>query len=114
MKIFKLALIIIFLLSLYLNLFSSNFDHSVYDEILKKHVENGLVDYKALKTNDAALDKYLKQLKQINSNEFENWSKDEKLALWINAYNAITIEGILRSYPIEYGGILDRIRFPKN
>ncbi|WP_411014327.1 DUF547 domain-containing protein, partial [Salmonella sp. s50237] len=30
-----------------------------------------------------------------------NWSKDEKLAYWINAYNAYTIQLILDHYPVK-------------
>lgn len=36
------------------------------------------------------------------------------MAFWINAYNAITIEGIIRHYPIDYGNLVSRVRFPKN
>ena len=31
----------------------------------------------------------------------ENWTKQEKLAYWINAYNAFTIDLVLRNYPVS-------------
>ena len=40
----------------------------------------------------------------------QNWSKEEQLAYWINAYNAFTIKLILDHYPVksikEIGGII--------
>ena len=41
-------------------------------------------------------------------------NNEKKMAFWINAYNAITIAGILENYPIEYGNLISRARFPKN
>ena len=46
--------------------------------------------------------------------EFEKGDKNEQLAFLINDYNGSTIFGITENYPIEYGGILSRIRFPKS
>lgn len=90
------------------------FDHTIFDTLLQKHVKNGLVNYRALKANREPLKKYLKQLEQVDPASFEKWTSDEQKAFWINAYNAITIEGILRNYPIQWGGIIARARFPQN
>jgi hypothetical protein len=90
------------------------FDHAVFDSLLQKYVTKGLVNYQALKANPALMAKYLKQLEQVNATDFENWQREEKITFWINAYNAITIEGILRNYPIQGGSILARIRFSRN
>lgn len=98
-------------------LFSQNqtkFNHSLFDAVLQKYVSNGLVDYHSLKNNKTDLDTYLTQLEKVNPSDFENWSREEKMAFWINAYNALTIEGILRNYPIQYGGLFARMRFPKS
>lgn len=90
------------------------FDHTVFDSLLQKYVAKGLVDYQALIENPVLMEEYLKQLGQVGAKDFENWQREEKIAFWINAYNAITIEGILRNYPIEGGGIVARFRFPQN
>jgi len=90
------------------------FDHALFDSLLQKYVARGLVDYQALKANPVLMANYLKQLEQVDSQDFENWQREEKIVFWINAYNAITIEGILRNYPIEWGGVFSRIRFPQN
>jgi hypothetical protein len=93
---------------------ANGFDHTIFDQLLQKHVKNGLVDYKGFKSNKTQLDFYLKNIEQVNANDFESWAKEEKMALWINAYNAITLEGILRNYPIQWGGFLAKRRFPQS
>jgi len=96
------------------NTIAAPFDFSVYDSLLQKNAHNGLVNYKVLRADPKLLHEYLKLLEQINPNEFEKWSADEQKAFWINAYNAITIEGIVRNYPIQWGGLIARARFPKS
>ena len=72
-------------------------DNQLYSNILKRSVKDGLVDYKNL-VDDKQLDKYLQQLSETNP---DNLSKNEKLAFWINAYNAFTIQIVRDNYPIE-------------
>ncbi|MCA9194105.1 MAG: DUF547 domain-containing protein [Planctomycetales bacterium] len=71
-------------------------DHSVWDGLLKKYVDDkGMVKYKAWKTNTGdtqALDQYLAQLSHSNG----KGTKEQQLAFWINAYNAVTVKGILQ------------------
>lgn len=74
-------------------------DHSQWTELLQKHVtEDGHVDYDGFKKDWPALKNYIKTLG--NYTPKETWSKYEKLAYWINAYNALTIDLILRHYPV--------------
>jgi len=74
-------------------------DHTVWDELLKKYADaNGMVNYKAWKANSSdaqALDQYLENLSHSNG----QGTKEQKLSFWINAYNAVTVKGILREYP---------------
>ncbi len=76
-------------------------DHQVFDQLLKKYVDtNGMVNYRAWhasKPDRDSLNSYLAHLSQANSNKPA--TRNAKLAYWINAYNAVTIEGILRVYP---------------
>ena len=72
-------------------------DHKLFTDVLKKYVKNGLVDYKYLKGNNN-FDKYLTQLSNSNPDKL---NRDEKLAFWINAYNAFTIQVVTENYPIE-------------
>ena len=76
------------------------FDHSTYNSLLKKHVSDaGDVNYKGIKDERAILTNYIKSLGNNMPND--TWSKEEKLAYWINAYNALTIDLILRHYPVK-------------
>ncbi|MBQ0739982.1 DUF547 domain-containing protein, partial [Aquimarina celericrescens] len=68
--------------------------------LLQNHVgQNGKVDYKAFKKNESKLDSYLKLLG--NNPPQDSWSKNEKKAYLINAYNAFTVKLIVENYPTE-------------
>jgi hypothetical protein len=71
-------------------------DHTIFSDLLKKHVNNGAVDYAGLKTNEAMIDRYLKVLEDVAPDKL---SRNEQLAFYINAYNAWTIKLILSGYP---------------
>lgn len=76
------------------------FSHLPWNSLLKKHVSNsGNVNYTAFKNNRKALLNYIDSLGK--SMPAETWPKEEKLAFWINAYNAMTIDLILRHYPLK-------------
>ncbi|WP_241695436.1 DUF547 domain-containing protein [Winogradskyella litoriviva] len=73
--------------------------HNRWNTILQKHVsESGNVDYKAIK-NESEFDVYIDYLSETVPDD--TWTKDEKLAYWINAYNALTVDLILRHYPVK-------------
>ena len=75
--------------------------HSTWDSLLKKHVnDQGMVDYKGMMADSTELKKYLDLLSKNHPNE-KNWSKEERLAYWINAYNAFTVKLIMDHYPVE-------------
>ena len=75
-------------------------DHGVWNQLLGKHVSSsGKVNYKGFKKDISSLKAYLKILAEnpIQS----NWSRSEKMAYWINAYNAFTVKLIVDNYPIS-------------
>ena len=76
-------------------------DHSVFDQLLKKHVNaDGQVNYKAWHQSTADRDALKSYLDTLSCADSDALSKREAiLSYWINAYNAVTIEGILRVYP---------------
>ena len=102
--IFKFQLILSLLLILTLNIAfaqSSSFDHSVFDRLLKKHVdESGLVDYQKFNKDQPLLRQYLNSLSR-NEPDSILWTESEQIAYWINLYNAFTTELILDHYPLE-------------
>jgi hypothetical protein len=74
--------------------------HLGLDSLLQKHVSNtGNVNYKDLKADKAALDAYC-QLLSDNPVQ-ETWTREEKMAFWINAYNAFTLKLIVDNYPTK-------------
>lgn len=75
----------------------AGFDHSSYGELLAAHVDEGAgrVDYAALKPKEAELDAYLATLAEA---DLKTLSRDEQLALLLNAYNAYTLKLILENY----------------
>jgi hypothetical protein len=72
------------------------FDHSKFDLILKQYVDDrGLVDY-----NDIAKDRrFSDYMKSLESGKVEELSLDGKLAFWINAYNAVVIDKVIKWKP---------------
>jgi len=76
-------------------------DHSAWDQLLQAFVnEQGQVNYRAWKASpqgQAMLDNYLNTL--ASASVSEQATRESQLAFWINAYNAVTIKGILREYP---------------
>lgn len=75
--------------------------HEVWDSLLREHVSAaGLVDYQGFIKDSLQLNRYLDLLSKNHPNE-KNWSKDEQLAYWINAYNAFTVKLIVDHYPTK-------------
>ena len=78
-------------------------DHDAWDQLLQKFVdEDGFVDYAAWNASAEdvrQLDQYLNHLSQVGPDMPS--SREGALAFWINAYNAVTVKGILREYPTD-------------
>ena len=75
-------------------------DHSKFDGLLKTYVDStGWVDYPGLLSSRDQLRQYLSLLSKNPPDS--SWSQQEKLAYWINTYNAFTIELVLQHYPIQ-------------
>ena len=77
----------------------SAISHSDFDALLKKYVDdNGDVNYTDWKKDDLdTLKIYLESYASADPDKKS--SKNHQLAFWINAYNALTIHGILDKYP---------------
>ena len=80
------------------------FDHqpAAGNAILARHVREGVVDYAGLKRSGGpALDGYLRSLESVCRGHYDTWTREQKLAFWINAYNAYTVKLILNHYPLK-------------
>ena len=74
--------------------------HELWDSLLKKHVNvDGFVDYKGIRKDSVKLNEYLALLASAHPNK--NWSRNEQMAYWINAYNAYTVQLVASHYPVE-------------
>lgn len=72
--------------------------HALFSAVLADHVNEGLVDYTALKT-DARLPRYLAQLAATDPASLAGDA--ERLALWLNAYNAYTLQLVIERTPAK-------------
>ena len=74
--------------------------HAGWNTILQKYVnERGLVNYRALRTDSLSLNTYLQDLAAHLPSK--SWTDNDRLAYWINAYNAYTVQLIIRNYPVK-------------
>jgi len=85
----------------------AQFDHShaAWTALLKRNVvvvDGGKASqarYAGFAQDRAPLKAYLDSLSKVTEEEFNGWSKPQRIAFLINAYNAFTVEKILTRYP---------------
>ena len=104
---------------------SGAFSYEPYERALAQYVDDrGMVNYRALKANSSDLDAFAASLSRVKPEEFDPalpspariWpigSDPEKIAFWINAYNALTLEAIIHNYPIQ-PSLVRSVVYPKN
>jgi hypothetical protein len=64
-------------------------------------VRDGFVYYSALKSDRGKLDQYIRALDGPSAIAQAKGSREEKLAFWINAYNAFVLQTIINNFPIR-------------
>ena len=88
------------------------YDH--YAVALKSFVDDqGVVNYRSLKASRQQLDAFVGALSRIDPVEYEKWSDAQKVAMWINAYNGLTLQAIINHYPIK-SSFISSLRYPRN
>lgn len=80
-------------------------DHRLWGELLTTYLSEDEIlsvrtfDYQAVSKQDKdKLTTYIGQLQHIDP---RNYQKNEQLAYWVNLYNALTINMVLKHYPID-------------
>ncbi len=74
-------------------------DHSSWDQILILNVlDNGMVDYDGVTRDVSVFYEYFRYLCKISPKD--DWGDEEKLAYWLNVYNATAMKMIIDEYPI--------------
>jgi Protein of unknown function, DUF547 len=92
--------LLLILLLLTIKSFSQNVDYKNYATFLKKYVSNlGNVNYDKIKANKSEIDAIADQLTDSKPND--KWTKNEKMAYYINLYNVFTIKSIVDNYPVK-------------
>jgi hypothetical protein len=71
------------------------FSHRLFDEVLRATVADGVVVYPAVR-RDERFARYVAQLDHLDPAGLP--TRADRLAFWINAYNAFAIQGILEGY----------------
>ena len=75
---------------------AAEFDHSKFDQILKAYVDTeGRVDYNGI----AADNTFRQYMRSLENAKADALSRDGQLAFWINAYNAVTIDKVIKWKP---------------
>ena len=66
------------------------------DYVLDTYVRGGDVYYRALKSDRGRLDAYVNQLANV---DVDKLSRNEQIAFWLNAYNALVLRTAIDHYP---------------
>jgi hypothetical protein len=74
--------------------------HVPFDRILDVNVRDGFVYYRALQSGREALDRYIASL-NVPPATYEGWSREARMAFWVNAYNAVVLQTVINRYPIR-------------
>ncbi len=76
--------------------------HDKCADILKTFVDDkGMVDYKTLRRKRLSLKAVLEEFNNLESNVYNSWPKEDKIAFWLNAYNIQMLKIITDNYPIK-------------
>jgi hypothetical protein len=76
-------------------------EYSAYAKLLHDHVHVVAVDYTALKEHRAAVAEVMATFAETTAADERAWTRDQRLAFWINAYNLFTLLAIVDHYPIR-------------
>ena len=79
-------------------------DHGEFTEVVAAVVVESRVDYAKLAGDDAGLRSYLAKLATTDIAAVTNGSHEDRLAFWINAYNACMLKRVIEHYPIKKAG----------
>src|SRR4051812_34860892 len=84
--------------------FAFDHSHAAWDALVRRNVvvatdgNSSKVDYAAFKRERDALERYLNEVSSVAASEYDGWTREQKLAFLINAYNAFTIKLVLTRY----------------
>lgn len=98
----KKVFLLLFLSFISFNVWAAyDFDHSDYDSLLKDVVVQDAVNYQKLKFKHGILEAYLQRIAKMSIKDFRAMTREQQMALYINAYNAYTLKAIIDNYPVK-------------
>jgi inosine-uridine nucleoside N-ribohydrolase len=79
------------------------FDHeyAAYAKALRGYVRPPRVNYAALLQDPRMLDAAIASFNLPSRTDEQHWTRPQRMAFWINAYNAFTVRAIVDHYPIQ-------------
>src|SRR5438270_5734227 len=69
-----------------------------FDQVLDLYVRGGDVYYRALKSDRGKLDGYVNLIATTSG---DKGRREEQIAFWLNAYNALVLRTVIDHYPIN-------------
>lgn len=85
-----------------------------FEPIFSEHVnEYGMVDYDKLHRYDRKMKALLARLATLEPKKYDSWTRNEKIAFWINTFNLKTLDIMADNYPIE-SKRFNRLWWPPN
>jgi len=86
-----------------------------FDYILRNYVKGDYFDYASLWKNAADMERLNRFLAWQADADVSGYSREERIAFYINAYNSVNIKAILDHYPvhspIDIPGYFDKLKF---
>ena len=86
------------LVTVHITLAQATPHHRSFSDLLSTYVHDGIVNYHGMRS-DNRLAGYIRWLAKTEPDTLPN--EEEKLAFWINVYNAYTLKVICDNYPVE-------------
>lgn len=75
--------------------------YRLWNSELDRYVVDGNVRYGLWQKHQEGLKRFLKQVEALSEKEYDSFSREEKLAFWLNVYNALIVKTVLDHYPIS-------------
>ena len=75
--------------------------HATWTKVLADFGRADGFDYRSLKKERKSIDEYLTLLLSVEVEDFETWTREQRYAFWINAYNAYTVRLVVDHYPLK-------------
>ncbi len=72
--------------------------YAALDTVLIRHLHDGRVDYGALARDRGPLERFLASAREARP---DDWPREDRIAFWVNVYNARVLDGVIRRPGLE-------------